>query len=174
MPVEKKPPLTPASPGRQMRPMPTPRRIIAALTLLLSACAAAPVAKPATAPSVAHLIIHVVDLRNHDGDLILGIFRTANGFPAEQAKSVNWQVKPAAGNGVFAVDLPPGTYAASALHDENRNGQIDKNFLGVPTEGYGVTNNPKPKRRAATFGEATFTLPASGADLTLSIQYDFI
>jgi uncharacterized protein (DUF2141 family) len=159
--------------------MSTPRRLIATLPFLVWSCSAPPAAAPTpvaptTVPAaVARLTLRVVDLRNHDGDLILTVFRTADGFPADHAKSVNCQVRPANGDGVFTVDLPPGTYGASVLHDENRNGRIDTNFLGIPKEGYGVTNNPKPRRRAATFGEATFSLPATGADLTLSIQYDF-
>src|SRR5262249_41067138 len=37
--------------------------------------------------------------------------------------------------------IAPGTYAVAVVHDENNNGQVDTNFLGVPTEGYGVSNN---------------------------------
>ena len=149
--------------------MRTAARLVLLSLLLLAA--AAPVSPPATA----HLSIRVVDLRNGTGDLIFGVFRSADGFPSDPAKSVNWQVKPAAGGGVtFTVDLPPGDYAASVLHDENRNGHMDTGLFGIPTEGYGVTNNPKPKRRAATFGEAKFTLPPAGATLTISVQYDFV
>ena len=57
------------------------------------------------------------------------------------------------------------------LHDENRNGQMDRNVAGIPQEGYGVTNNPRPALRAATFDEATFTLPPEGKVMTISLQY---
>jgi uncharacterized protein (DUF2141 family) len=120
----------------------------------------------------AALTIKVVDLRNHKGDLIFGVFKTADGFPTEKSKSVNWQVKSAdAENLTFTAQLPPGRYSASVLHDENRNGKMDFNSFGVPVEGYGVTNNPKPRLRKATFEEARFTLPADGATLTISVQY---
>jgi uncharacterized protein (DUF2141 family) len=123
-------------------------------------------------PAPAVLTIRVTDLRNHKGDLIFGVFKTAEGFPTEKGKSVNWQVKAAAGEGVvFTAKLPPGRYGASVLHDENRNGQMDRNALGIPLEGYGVTNNPKPAMRAATFEEALFTLPKEGKEMTISIQY---
>ena len=56
----------------------------------------------------------------------------------------------------------PGATRPGVLHDENRSGDMDKGFGGVPLEGYGVTNNPKPRLRKATFQEATFTLPADG------------
>jgi uncharacterized protein (DUF2141 family) len=48
---------------------------------------------------------------------------------------------------------------------------MDRGLGGIPTEGYGVTNNPKPLFRAATFQEATFTLPPEGAAMTISMQY---
>ncbi len=114
--------------------------------------------------------MRVVDLRNHKGDLIFGVFKSAEGFPNVKEKSVNWQVKAAGDGVVFTAKLPVGKYGASVLHDKNRNGQMDRSF-GVPVEGYGVTNNPKPALRAATFEEATFTLPKEGKEMTISIQY---
>jgi uncharacterized protein (DUF2141 family) len=130
-------------------------------------------AAPASEPTTVRLVIRVTDLRNRDGQLIFGVFKQADGFPNVQQKAVNWQVKPASSDGVFACELPPGVYAASVLHDENSNGDMDRNVAGIPKEGYGVTNNPKPNYRQATFKEATFTLPAGGAEMTISIQYKF-
>jgi uncharacterized protein (DUF2141 family) len=130
---------------------------------------------PVTAPAGAPLTVTVKDLRNHKGALIFGVFKTADGFPNTEKKSVDWQVKDAAGDAVtFTTRLPPGKYAASVLHDENRSGEMDRGFGGLPLEGYGVTNNPKPKMRAATFNEATFTLPPEGKELTISLQYQFL
>ena len=124
------------------------------------------------APQTAELTITVRDLRNHKGQLIFGVFKSADGFPTVQSKSVDWQIKPAdADSVIFTAKLPPGQYGASVLHDENKNGQMDKDLLGIPLEGYGVTNNPKPAMRAATFEDARFTLPPDGANLTISIQY---
>jgi uncharacterized protein (DUF2141 family) len=38
--------------------------------------------------------------------------------------------------------IPSGTYALVVLHDENMNGKLDTNWLGVPKEGYGFSNDP--------------------------------
>lgn len=128
-------------------------------------------AGPASQPT-AQLTIKVTDLRNHKGQLIFGVFRSAQGFPIDGSKAVNWQIKPAdADTVVFVATLAPGTYGASVLHDENKNGKMDKNLAGIPVEGYGVTNNPKPRFRSATFNESRFTLPPEGATLTISVQY---
>jgi uncharacterized protein (DUF2141 family) len=143
-----------------------------AMRLLM--CATLPLicgAGPASQPT-AQLTIKVTDLRNHKGQLIFGVFRSAQGFPIDSSKAVNWQIRPAdADSVVFVASLPPGAYGASVLHDENKNGKMDKNLAGIPVEGYGVTNNPKPRFRAATFDESRFTLPADGATLTISVQY---
>jgi uncharacterized protein (DUF2141 family) len=127
---------------------------------------------PATRQSLAHLTVRVTGLRNRKGQLIFGVFTSADGFPNVERRSVNWQVRdPDADSVTFEADLPPGVYGASVLHDENRNNQMDRNLAGIPQEGYGVTNNPRPALRAARFDEATFTLPPEGKAMTISVQY---
>jgi uncharacterized protein (DUF2141 family) len=132
----------------------------------------APSTAPSTAQVTATLTVIVKDLRNRKGDLIFGVFTQADGFPNVQAKSVYWEVKSADAAAVtFTAHLPPGRYAAGVLHDENKSGDMDKGVGGIPLEGYGVTNNPKPRFRKARFDEATFDLPPEGASLAISLQY---
>jgi len=40
-----------------------------------------------------------------------------------------------------AFDIPPGTYAIKLHIDENENGELGTNFLGIPKEQYGTSNN---------------------------------
>ena len=141
--------------------------VLALVPWWLNAFAAEPTSRP-----LAKLTVKVVDLRSTKGQLIFGVFDQSVGFPTKSEKSVNWQVKRADASSVtFECELPPGVYGASVLHDENGNGDMDKNMMGIPQEGYGVTNNPKPKFRPATFEESKFTLPPEGANLTISVQY---
>lgn len=65
--------------------------------------------------------------------------------------------------------LVPGDYAIRVMHDENDNGQLDRNLVGMPTEGYGFSNNPRVMR-AATFDEARFTVPAAGASIQIVLH----
>jgi uncharacterized protein (DUF2141 family) len=127
---------------------------------------------PASGPALATLTVTVKGLRNHKGQLIFGLFRSAEGFPNVESKSVYWENKEADADAVtFTAHLPPGRYGASVLHDENRSGEMNRNFANIPVEGYGVTNNPRPAFRAATFDEAAFDLPAAGREMTISVQY---
>ena len=40
-----------------------------------------------------------------------------------------------------SFDIPPGTYAVKLHIDENENGKLDTNFIGIPKEQYGISNN---------------------------------
>lgn len=143
-------------------------------TVSTSAAATHPATTTAatTAPVGAPLSVTVKDLRNRKGNLIFGVFKSPAGFPNVEGKSIYWEVRDAGADALtFTTHLPPGRYAASVLHDENRSGDMDRGLGGIPLEGYGVTNNPKPALRAATYKEAEFDLPPAGAEMTISVQY---
>ena len=40
-----------------------------------------------------------------------------------------------------SFEIPPGTYAIKLHIDENENGRLDTNFIGIPKEQYGISNN---------------------------------
>ncbi len=67
------------------------------------------------------------------------------------------------------ADLAPGSYALRVMHDENGNGKLDTNVVGMPTEGYGFSNNPRVMR-AATFEEARFEVPETGATARITLR----
>jgi uncharacterized protein (DUF2141 family) len=67
---------------------------------------------------------------------------------------------------VLITDLPPGKYAVAAYVDNNKNGRQDKNFMGMPKEIYGFSNDVRglfgpPDFAAAAFdiGENAVTKP---------------
>src|SRR5688572_2524083 len=143
-------------------------KALATLIVLLAAAADDRTPPPETAT----LTIAVADVRNARGDLRVGVFDRDKGFPRSREGAMLWRSIPAsASDKLVSIDLPVGDYAVVVLHDENSNKKLDTNFVGVPKEGYGVSNNPKPALRAATFAEARFRLPPEGKRATVSIQY---
>jgi uncharacterized protein (DUF2141 family) len=54
--------------------------------------------------------------------------------------------------------VPSGIYAVALFHDKNGNGELDKNFFGIPTEDYGFSNNPRVLFSAPDFDECKFEL----------------
>lgn len=66
--------------------------------------------------------------------------------------------------------LPYGRYALAVYHDENGNGDLDKNLLGIPKEPYGFSNNPRAKWSAPSYEETSFELGAEGLKLAVSLK----
>ncbi len=56
----------------------------------------------------------------------------------------------------FVINLPEGTYAIALFIDANENLKIDKNFLGIPKEQYGFSNNAMGKLSGPSFEQAKF------------------
>jgi uncharacterized protein (DUF2141 family) len=134
-------------------------------------------AEPVQAPAgpEATLTVRVAGLRNARGKLNVIIFKDARGFPETPASALRREVadidaKALTAQAVFR-GLAPGVYAVAVLHDENVNGKLDKNFIGIPREGHGASNNPPPARRAPTFEEAKFTLGAPARTLEIKAIY---
>jgi len=112
----------------------------------------------------ADLTVDIVGVASAEGSLGCALFSrsAAEQFPLAQeaATRVRSPAKPGTMQCVFR-DLPAGDYAVSAAHDLNGNGQTDRNFVGLPTEPWAVSNNVRPTLRAPRFAEAAFTLAAT-------------
>jgi uncharacterized protein (DUF2141 family) len=101
-----------------------------------------------------HLV--VVDegtLPNTRGFLGCSLFSSADGFPESGNDVVEVRV-PRAGATTRCEfrNVTAGIYAIAVMHDENDNRRLEKNFLGVPTEGYGVSNYKRYARSRAREG----------------------
>ena len=66
-------------------------------------------------------------------------------------------------------DLRPGKLAIRMFQDEDGNGQLDTNLLGIPTEGWGFSG-PPASMGPPSFEEAAFELPATGATATIAVR----
>ena len=66
--------------------------------------------------------------------------------------------------------MPFGEYAIKLFHDENMDGELDSNFLGIPTEDHGFSNNA-----SGTFGPADYDdakLIFGQTEMTMEISVD--
>ena len=72
---------------------------------------------------------------------------------------------------VTVPDLPPGRYAIQAYLDENDNHEVDQNFLGVPKEGVGFSNDAPFGLGPPTFRRAAFGHGDSADTVTLKLRY---
>lgn len=66
--------------------------------------------------------------------------------------------------------LPYGRYAVAIYHDENGNGDLDKNIFGIPVEPYGFSNNPRAKWSAPNFEDISFTVDQDPLKLSVTVK----
>ena len=125
-------------------------------------------------PADASVRIEVAGLRGARGDVGCLLFGTADGYPEVHAKAYRELHAPIEKAGAVCVfkNVAPGTYAAIVFHDENLNGKLDKNFVGMPQEGYGASNNVRPRFSAPGFVDASFVV-AAGAVTPMNIQVGY-
>ena len=69
------------------------------------------------------------------------------------------------------MGVASGTYAVSVVHDENSNGKLDRNFIGVPREGVGASNDAKGHMGPPKFNAASFEYKGSRLDLKIHVNY---
>ena len=118
--------------------------------------------------------VGIVGLRNDKGQVLCALFSSARDFPKKpdkavaRATSVISQGHASCGfRGVAA-----GRYAVSVFHDENSNGKLDTNFMGIPSEGVGASNGAKGHLGPPKFEAAAF--PYSGGRLELKITINYL
>jgi uncharacterized protein (DUF2141 family) len=120
--------------------------------------------------------IHVktLDIRNNVGAIACALFEAPEGFPTEFLRSATnvmvIKIRDTQARCDF-LDIPPGTYALAVVHDENMNGKLDTNWLGIPTEGYGFSNDAKALLGAPSFDAASFPYDGRTLDLTIGLNY---
>ncbi len=133
-----------------------------------------PAAPAQTKPSPAKLIhVEIGGLRNNKGQVVCDLYSSADGFPKNGDKALA-HAKPPISNGHAVCEFPDvkaGTYAVSVFHDENSNGKLDTNFMGIPREGVGASNNAKGHFGPPKFDAAAFRFSDGRLELKITMTY---
>ena len=118
------------------------------------------------------LTVKVTGIKKNKGEIACALFKTPEGFPMDLSKSqLIWMAADSGEVNCKFTELTPGDYSLSVAHDENGNKKVDTNFVGMPTEAWGVSNNIRPLMRAPRWQEAQFTV-SSGQNKSLDIQIE--
>jgi uncharacterized protein (DUF2141 family) len=126
------------------------------------------IAGPALA---AHLIVTVYGARNNQGNIFVGLYASPAKFLHGNQTDAVRKTRASTGPVTVVFEVPPGTYAVGAFHDENSNDHLDTDFLGLPTEGYALSNGVRAVFSKPNFYQAAFTIGAGDTQLSLHIRY---
>lgn len=119
------------------------------------------------------LIVKTFPTVSDKGMVFFALFNRDKGFPVDWTKAVRYgRCMPERGTAeVSFAGLVPGDYAVALYHDENENGVVDLNFLGLPVEGWGVSNNVRPTFRAPSFTESSVHIRGNKHLVEIKLNY---
>jgi uncharacterized protein (DUF2141 family) len=121
------------------------------------------------------LVVHVSGFRNTKGVAGATLFKSPDGWPENNEKALMhgpFPIDPATKTSTVTFsDLAPGTYAFAVIHDENENHKLDRNFLGIPKEGFGFANNPHVMLTAPSFDAASVKVGCPVTEISVTLQY---
>ncbi|MEJ1239515.1 DUF2141 domain-containing protein [Chryseolinea sp. T2] len=117
-----------------------------------------------------NLIVKIQNLKNSNGDILIGLYDTPTNFPRKVSTGKVVKVTDKEMEVTFE-DLRPGDYAVSVLHDENQNKDMDQGTLGIPKEGFGFSNNAKAVMGPPSFRKARFHVPSGDSSITIDMKY---
>ena len=110
------------------------------------------------------ITIFVTGIEKAEGEIGCALYAGTEGFPLDSSKATQqWHAAKRKGVECVFEGLEPGAYAVAVSQDFNGNRETDTNFVGIPQEPWGVSNNVRPFLRPPTFEEAAVQLGSESA-----------
>mgnify|MGYP001098662521 CR=1 FL=1 len=121
------------------------------------------------------LTVEIDGLRNQTGEVCLRVYDRSAGFPGEDEGVVAEQCSNIATVPLTLEfdSLAFGTYAIALFHDENIDAVLNTNFVGIPLEGFGFSNNPTLRSGPPEFQEAVVFVGGRNTTVQIEMQYLF-
>ena len=139
--------------------------------LLLAGGFAAAADEPGGEDARGSLTLVVPGLASDEGKVIIALFDSAEGFEEESAFVRSAFVEPENRGAVWTFgDLPFGEYAVRLFHDENGNEKLDTNWMGIPKEPYGFSNDARGKFGPPGYEAAKFRFDSDGLTLQVTLE----
>jgi uncharacterized protein (DUF2141 family) len=126
-----------------------------------------------TADPAPRIDVEVTGVRSDRGALLCALYRSEDGFPAEPHKAAA-QASARAATGTVHCTFPAspaGRLAVAVIHDEDGDGRLGRNFLGIPREGVGVSRDAQGKRGPPRFEDAAITYGGGPHALRIHLRY---
>ena len=118
----------------------------------------------------ATLIIKITGLHSEKGQVKIAVFNSSEKWLGEQpvysstikvdSQTVTWKLN----------DVPSGDYGIAVFHDENKNGKMDKNLLGIPMEAYGFSNNMRVTFGPPKWEKSKFVVKGPSTEVSIEVK----
>ena len=126
---------------------------------------------PETSP--VQLLVHVNGVRSAAGNVTVVLYGDKPADFLARGKRLDRKRVPArVGTVALCLALPkPGTYAIALYHDEDGDRRLGRNFVGLPTEGYGFSRDAPTALGLPAFDNVVFSAPPGVTTLEITMRY---
>ncbi len=121
----------------------------------------------------ASLTIEITNIRFDKGWIRLGLYNHPEQYPVNPSRTFDFR-KTSLKEGMMEIildDILPGTYVISLLDDVNGNDQMDYKLIKIPGEGFGFSNNIKPRLKHPPYDHCSFRIPEGQSRIKIEMQY---
>jgi uncharacterized protein (DUF2141 family) len=117
------------------------------------------------------ITVQLTGFENDRGPVKLCVCRSEDEYTGKKKEfcTASTELKNRKAEWVFE-NMPYGTYSIKAFHDKNENNVLDKDFLGMPTEQYGFSNNARGQFGPPPFAKTAFTLDSRQKKLVIEVK----
>lgn len=103
------------------------------------------------------------------GQVAAGVFARDEDFPYPPTQTL--QAHPDARTlHLQFKGLVPGDYAVAVYQDRNGDGKLDATLGRIPTEPWGISNDPRPTDRPVQWDESKFAVPPEGTSIVILLR----
>ncbi len=144
------------------------------IALPAAMAAALAVSLPGLAPATmgAPVGIEIVGVRSASGNIEIAVYDSAESFLEDGLSIATATIRAADGVTIGELlGLPAGHYAIAVFHDENANNEFDTNFIGLPVEGYGFSNDAAVFLGPPEYEDAAVEITPDGVTLVVNLNY---
>ena len=117
------------------------------------------------------LTITLENVKESSGTIMLQLMHGEAEFKGEAAAFASYLQRAQQGTMTFqSNNLPNGEYAVRIMHDLNGNGELDTNFVGMPTEPWAMSNNARGHFGPPTWKQVKFTVSGESVSQTIKLS----
>lgn len=119
------------------------------------------------------VLVNVQGVRSDNGNVAILLYgNDPEEFLAKGKRLHKERVPARAGSVRYCIPIAePGRYAVAVYHDENGNHDFDKNWIGIPVEGFGISNNPRMILGPPSHAESAFSV--HNGEVTIDIRLNY-
>lgn len=124
------------------------------------------------AAASADLALSVDGVRSDAGWALIAVYDRAEAFEKREGAAATVRIRARKGRISLTLEgLPAARYAVVAFHDEDGDGALDANLLGIPTEGYGFSNGARGAMGPPSFAAAAVAVDEGRRPLPITLTY---